>query len=219
MHTAFPFITLCFLSFLIVRLNFSSDAAVLEPASGLGADLLDLYQRGEQCDITIQVAEQVFSCHRLELFTVALTPLHRNIWNTKAQSLKKCHQAWSERVYFTTSQSHLPDVTHYSWRSHICSRGWSFSDAGVVVAAGNHGDWFLPACAQGSSQPANASQREEAGLFFGCSAAVICMTVLAAAVPYQRLSLSSPPYTPITEKMAFNIDFTKQEIYLLHHGE
>ncbi|KAI4828389.1 hypothetical protein KUCAC02_022485, partial [Chaenocephalus aceratus] len=38
--------------------------AVLEPASGLGADLLDLYQRGEQCDITIQVAEQVFSCHR-----------------------------------------------------------------------------------------------------------------------------------------------------------
>ncbi|XP_059196792.1 BTB/POZ domain-containing protein 8 [Centropristis striata] len=40
-----------------------SDAA-LEPASGLGADLLDLYQRGEQCDITIQVAEQVFSCHR-----------------------------------------------------------------------------------------------------------------------------------------------------------
>ncbi|XP_023272264.1 uncharacterized protein KIAA1107-like [Seriola lalandi dorsalis] len=41
-----------------------SDAVVLEPASGLGADLLDLYQRGEQCDITIQVAEQVFSCHR-----------------------------------------------------------------------------------------------------------------------------------------------------------
>nr|XP_033477377.1 AP2-interacting clathrin-endocytosis protein isoform X1 [Epinephelus lanceolatus]XP_033477378.1 AP2-interacting clathrin-endocytosis protein isoform X1 [Epinephelus lanceolatus] len=40
-----------------------SDAA-LEPASGLGADLLDLYQRGEQCDITIQVGEQVFSCHR-----------------------------------------------------------------------------------------------------------------------------------------------------------
>ncbi|XP_041861429.1 AP2-interacting clathrin-endocytosis protein isoform X2 [Melanotaenia boesemani] len=35
-----------------------------EPASGLGADLLDLYHRGEQCDITIQVAEQVFSCHR-----------------------------------------------------------------------------------------------------------------------------------------------------------
>ncbi|XP_037324976.2 BTB/POZ domain-containing protein 8 [Pungitius pungitius] len=43
----------------------SSDSeAALEPASGLGADLLDLYQRGEQCDITIQVAEQVFSCHR-----------------------------------------------------------------------------------------------------------------------------------------------------------
>ncbi|XP_039984774.1 AP2-interacting clathrin-endocytosis protein [Xiphias gladius] len=41
-----------------------SDAVVLQPASGLGADLLDLYQRGEQCDITIQVAEQVFSCHR-----------------------------------------------------------------------------------------------------------------------------------------------------------
>lgn len=41
-----------------------SDGVVLEPASGLGADLLDLYQRGEQCDITIQVGEQVFSCHR-----------------------------------------------------------------------------------------------------------------------------------------------------------
>ncbi|KAM8873691.1 BTB/POZ domain-containing protein 8 [Spinachia spinachia] len=42
----------------------SGSEAALEPASGLGADLLDLYQRGEQCDITIQVAEQVFSCHR-----------------------------------------------------------------------------------------------------------------------------------------------------------
>ncbi|TMS20811.1 BTB/POZ domain-containing protein 8 [Larimichthys crocea] len=46
-------------------LHSSTDSdAVLEPASGLGADLLDLYQRGQQCDITIQVAEQVFSCHR-----------------------------------------------------------------------------------------------------------------------------------------------------------
>ncbi|XP_029002625.1 BTB/POZ domain-containing protein 8 isoform X2 [Betta splendens] len=44
-----------------------SGAVVLEPASGLGADLLDLYQRGEQCDITIQVGEQVFSCHRAVL--------------------------------------------------------------------------------------------------------------------------------------------------------
>ncbi|XP_013880553.1 uncharacterized protein KIAA1107 [Austrofundulus limnaeus] len=41
-----------------------SGVAGSETASGLGADLLDLYQRGEQCDITIQVAEQVFSCHR-----------------------------------------------------------------------------------------------------------------------------------------------------------
>lgn len=41
-----------------------SDSVVLETASGLGADLLDLYQRAEQCDITIQVSEQVFSCHR-----------------------------------------------------------------------------------------------------------------------------------------------------------
>ncbi|XP_008405984.1 uncharacterized protein KIAA1107 isoform X2 [Poecilia reticulata] len=41
-----------------------SGVFVLEPASGLSADLLDLYKRGEQCDITIQVAEQVFSCHR-----------------------------------------------------------------------------------------------------------------------------------------------------------
>ncbi|XP_020486298.2 BTB/POZ domain-containing protein 8 [Labrus bergylta] len=46
-------------------LHSSTDSdSSLEPASGLGADLLDLYQRGEQCDITIQVAEQVFSCHR-----------------------------------------------------------------------------------------------------------------------------------------------------------
>ncbi|MEQ2257787.1 hypothetical protein ILYODFUR_038369 [Ilyodon furcidens] len=41
-----------------------SGAVVLEPASGLSANLLDLYKSGEQCDITIQVAEQVFSCHR-----------------------------------------------------------------------------------------------------------------------------------------------------------
>ncbi|XP_035509126.1 AP2-interacting clathrin-endocytosis protein isoform X1 [Morone saxatilis] len=44
--------------------SFTDSDAVLEPASGLGADLLDLYQRGEHCDITIEVAEQVFSCHR-----------------------------------------------------------------------------------------------------------------------------------------------------------
>ncbi|KAM6921179.1 BTB/POZ domain-containing protein 8 [Xenentodon cancila] len=47
-----------------IHTSSDSGAAVLEPASGLGADLLDLYQRGEQCDIAIQVAEQVFSCHR-----------------------------------------------------------------------------------------------------------------------------------------------------------
>lgn len=51
------------LSLHIIHLNFTT-GTVLEPASGLGADLLDLYQRGEQCDITIQVAEQIFSCHR-----------------------------------------------------------------------------------------------------------------------------------------------------------
>ncbi|KAK7891848.1 hypothetical protein WMY93_023811 [Mugilogobius chulae] len=39
----------------------------LEPASGLGADLLRLYQHGQQCDITIQVSEQLFSCHRAVL--------------------------------------------------------------------------------------------------------------------------------------------------------
>ncbi|XP_034559467.1 AP2-interacting clathrin-endocytosis protein [Notolabrus celidotus] len=46
-----------------LQISTDSDTG-LEPASGLGADLLHLYQRGEQCDITIQVAEQVFSCHR-----------------------------------------------------------------------------------------------------------------------------------------------------------
>ncbi|KAM3875791.1 BTB/POZ domain-containing protein 8 [Diretmus argenteus] len=47
-----------------LRSSTDPDAVVLEPASGLGSDLLDLYQRAEQCDITIQVGEQVFSCHR-----------------------------------------------------------------------------------------------------------------------------------------------------------
>ncbi|XP_034036611.1 AP2-interacting clathrin-endocytosis protein [Thalassophryne amazonica] len=42
----------------------NTDAAALDPASGLGADLLYLYKKGEQCDITIQVAEEFFSCHR-----------------------------------------------------------------------------------------------------------------------------------------------------------
>ncbi|XP_071005806.1 BTB/POZ domain-containing protein 8 isoform X2 [Oncorhynchus clarkii lewisi] len=45
----------------------SDNAVVVEPASGLGADLLDLYQRGEGSDISIQVGEQVFSCHRAVL--------------------------------------------------------------------------------------------------------------------------------------------------------
>lgn len=53
-----------FWCFLIINLCSCPGVFVLEPASGLGADLLNLYKRGEQCDITIQVAEQVFSCHR-----------------------------------------------------------------------------------------------------------------------------------------------------------
>ncbi|KAK2858056.1 hypothetical protein Q7C36_005975 [Tachysurus vachellii] len=36
----------------------------LEPASGLGADLLALYARSESCDISIQVGDRVFSAHR-----------------------------------------------------------------------------------------------------------------------------------------------------------
>uniref|UniRef100_A0A8C2JCY1 BTB domain-containing protein n=1 Tax=Cyprinus carpio TaxID=7962 RepID=A0A8C2JCY1_CYPCA len=36
----------------------------LEPASGLGADLLALYQRADMSDISIQVADRVFSAHR-----------------------------------------------------------------------------------------------------------------------------------------------------------
>ncbi|XP_031431285.1 AP2-interacting clathrin-endocytosis protein isoform X2 [Clupea harengus] len=43
------------------------DTVVLEPASGLGADLLALYQRGEACDISIQVGEKLFSAHRAVL--------------------------------------------------------------------------------------------------------------------------------------------------------
>ncbi|XP_066521252.1 BTB/POZ domain-containing protein 8 isoform X2 [Hoplias malabaricus] len=44
-----------------VEICTSSD---LEPASGLGADLLSLYERGEASDISIQVGERVFSAHR-----------------------------------------------------------------------------------------------------------------------------------------------------------
>ncbi|XP_030228001.1 collagen alpha-1(I) chain [Gadus morhua] len=36
----------------------------LEPACGLGSDLLSLYRRAEQCDITIRVGGHVFPCHR-----------------------------------------------------------------------------------------------------------------------------------------------------------
>ncbi|XP_028817323.1 AP2-interacting clathrin-endocytosis protein isoform X2 [Denticeps clupeoides] len=43
------------------------DALVLEPASGLGADLLALYQSGEACDIGVQVGERLFSAHRAVL--------------------------------------------------------------------------------------------------------------------------------------------------------
>ncbi|KAA0713144.1 hypothetical protein E1301_Tti013592 [Triplophysa tibetana] len=40
------------------------DSKHLEPASGLGADLLALYRRGDVSDISIQVADRVFSTHR-----------------------------------------------------------------------------------------------------------------------------------------------------------
>ncbi|KAF5909403.1 AP2-interacting clathrin-endocytosis protein-like, partial [Clarias magur] len=40
------------------------DSVRLEPSSGLGADLLALYERAESCDISIQVGERVFSAHR-----------------------------------------------------------------------------------------------------------------------------------------------------------
>ncbi|XP_051568944.1 BTB/POZ domain-containing protein 8-like isoform X2 [Myxocyprinus asiaticus] len=45
----------------------SSDTGLehLEPASGLGADLLALFQRGDMFDISIQVADGVFSAHSL----------------------------------------------------------------------------------------------------------------------------------------------------------
>ncbi|XP_026119272.1 AP2-interacting clathrin-endocytosis protein isoform X1 [Carassius auratus] len=44
----------------------SSDPGLehFEPASGLGADLLALYQRADMSDISIQVADRVFSAHR-----------------------------------------------------------------------------------------------------------------------------------------------------------
>ncbi|XP_036426340.1 AP2-interacting clathrin-endocytosis protein isoform X2 [Colossoma macropomum] len=41
-----------------------ADSVHLEPASGLGTDLLALYERGEASDISIQVGERVFSAHR-----------------------------------------------------------------------------------------------------------------------------------------------------------
>ncbi|KAJ8418546.1 hypothetical protein AAFF_G00000450, partial [Aldrovandia affinis] len=40
------------------------DSPAVETASGLGADLLELYQRGHSSDISIQVGERVFPAHR-----------------------------------------------------------------------------------------------------------------------------------------------------------
>uniref|UniRef100_A0AAY5EKK3 BTB domain-containing protein n=1 Tax=Electrophorus electricus TaxID=8005 RepID=A0AAY5EKK3_ELEEL len=60
--------SLCLSSFSL-SLSFSAcsaspDTLPLEPASGLGADLLALYERGEATDISIQVGDRVFSAHR-----------------------------------------------------------------------------------------------------------------------------------------------------------
>lgn len=156
------FITHSLLFFLLIHLNLSPDA-VLEPASGLGADLLGLYQRGEQCDITIQVAEQVFSCHRYKHWCRPFNPLIHTSGIQTQHLFFLCHQrwhAWWEHAHFGTSQ---PDVKKTPEVAHLlltpASGGWSFSDAEVVVAAGNHGDRYLPVRAQGSS-----SQRELAAL-------------------------------------------------------
>ncbi|XP_056315788.1 BTB/POZ domain-containing protein 8 [Danio aesculapii] len=46
------------------QVSSDSDSAQFEPASGLGSDLLAFYQRGEMSDISIQVADRVFSAHR-----------------------------------------------------------------------------------------------------------------------------------------------------------
>ncbi|XP_030647543.1 AP2-interacting clathrin-endocytosis protein [Chanos chanos] len=40
------------------------DAVAVEPASGLGADLLALYEKGDGTDINIQVGDKTFSAHR-----------------------------------------------------------------------------------------------------------------------------------------------------------
>lgn len=81
-----------------------------------------------------------------------------------------------------STQPHLPDVKHYRGRTSAVDScqcgavsGCSFSVAEVVVEAGNHGDRFLPAHAQGSNQPARARERK-LDYFFGCSEAVICRT-------------------------------------------
>ncbi|XP_037390809.1 AP2-interacting clathrin-endocytosis protein isoform X1 [Pygocentrus nattereri] len=47
-----------------LHVSSSADSVHLEPASGFGADLLALYERGEASDISIQVGERVFSAHR-----------------------------------------------------------------------------------------------------------------------------------------------------------
>lgn len=59
--------------------------------------------------------------------------------------------------YITARCKKTPEVAHLLLTP--ASGGWSFSDAEVVVAAGNHGDRYLPVRAQGSS-----SQRELAAL-------------------------------------------------------
>uniref|UniRef100_A0A8C1N4T9 BTB domain-containing protein n=1 Tax=Cyprinus carpio TaxID=7962 RepID=A0A8C1N4T9_CYPCA len=57
-YMLWPFHSFCLI---IVCLSGSEH---LEPASGLGADLLALYQRADMSDISIQVADRVFSAHR-----------------------------------------------------------------------------------------------------------------------------------------------------------
>lgn len=63
--------------------------------------------------------------------------------------MRACLLPYITATFTRCKKKKTPEVAHLLLTP--ASGGWSFGDAEVVVAAGNHGDRFLPAPAQGSS--------------------------------------------------------------------